>query len=598
MKKKARLTALFVTLALLFAMVPAYGYTAGRLLPQAKNYSTAFADTKGTWCDSYAKTVYEVGLMEGKSSTKFDPTGSLTCAQITVITARLHDLLTGGDGKFAAPASGEDWYQPYLTYLQTLAADSADIYPDLEDALCWVEDTPYEPCNRYAFVWLLSAVLPDSALAAINTITALPDESHADVLAFYNAGILTGTNTYGTFNGAGTLNRGQAAAMLARLTDPSQRVKFTPTAFSLSKQLLGLDPTAVVMTIDGYSVSAELYASAISYYIVQEEYESSYGYYEKYANYFEEYWKDSNYNNYDTFADYLLAVYGIDVETEFAVQWNVADKAGMTPAQKVRSDALTDLKELAMLFNHASGYPLTAEQKTGIANDLAENRSNYYGYSDAYITETLSATALLTNISKKYAPSASQMSGYLAQSGYLYGRCIMIGYDLDGSEALYGRTKAEALSLVQTIRQQAASHLSDTEYFSYLAWKYSDDGYGYGYTDSGLIGVDNFSDADQTTLKNLAVGSLSAPLNYEESCDSGCSYASGYYAIFLKDDPSNDESVMETVGSIPAYTQLAAWAESAKVAATAAYDALDVSAIAKKYDTLSAQGLISGGTAL
>lgn len=62
------------------------------------------------------------------------------------------------------------------------------------------------------------------------------------ILDFYNAGILTGSNEYGAFNGLDTLNRGQAAAMLARVVDPSQRVQFTPKPLILSQALLGKDP--------------------------------------------------------------------------------------------------------------------------------------------------------------------------------------------------------------------------------------------------------------------------------------------------------------------------------------------------------------------
>ena len=576
--KKKHLAALFLTLAMLFSTVPSLAYSSGSLIAQKRTYSAAFTDTKGTWCDSYVKACYESGLMDGTSTSKFSPKSQLTCAQIMAVTARLHELLNGGDGKFRAAAAGESWYAPYEEYLETLAKTN----DAMADALFYVTDIPYEPCSREDFVWLLAAALPASALTAINAITSLPDAyGDSDILAFYNAGILTGVNDYGTFSGTDPLNRGQASAMLARIVDPSLRVKFTPKAFSYAKELLGLDADTTVLTIDGYAVSAELYAYALSGYIFSYEMDASYSYYDTYSQYLDEYYEDENYDLYDTFADFLLAVHNIDVSQESSVQWNKADKAGLTPAQKVTLDTLGDVKEIAMLFTHASSYPLTAAQKTDNAASLTDLRAAFYGFSDSFLSLMAEGQALTDNMTAKYAPAASQMNDFLAQYNYFYGRCLAIGYDT-GSESYYGRTKAEAQQLMQSVRQKAAGHLDDTDYFSYLCWKYADD----YYEESSLISVDALTGTNRSDLKNLAVGSLSALL-YEDAGTTG----TGEILLFLKDDPSADESVQSTIGSIPAQAQLSAWAENAVVTTTAAYDKFSVAAIAAKFDQILASGL-------
>lgn len=46
---------------------------------------------------------------------------------------------------------------------------------------------------------MLAAVVPEDMLTPINQITALPDTADAAVLSFYNAGILTGVDDWGTF---------------------------------------------------------------------------------------------------------------------------------------------------------------------------------------------------------------------------------------------------------------------------------------------------------------------------------------------------------------------------------------------------------------
>lgn len=578
MKQKARLVSLFLVLAMLFSVVPTIAYTPGSLLPQVKTYRTAFADTKGIWCDANVQTVYEVGLMDGKSAVKFDPKGSLTCAQIIVITARLHELLNGGDGKFAAPGAREEWYQPYLDYLEKLSYQN----DDLEDVLWYVADEPYTPCDRYDFVWLLSAVLPDSALKAINFISVLPDiYGDEDVLAFYNAGILTGSDAYGTFNGTTNLNRGQAAAMLARIVDASQRVKFIPKAFSFAKELLGLDPQTTVLTIDGYAVTAELYAYCLCTEIFSYEASSQYDYYDTYAQYWDQYYDDA-YADYDSFADYLLQVYGIDVAKECAVQWNVADKGGLTPAEKVASDVLDNLKQIAEVFVHQSDYPLTAAQKSEVASGLENMRSLCFGYSDTFASMLLQASALTDNMSAKYAPAKSELNNYLAQYGYFYGQYLTVSYDI-GTEEYYGVTKQEALQQINKIRSMAVSHTSEPDYFEYLGWKYGASSSSLGPT---LVSVDGFSGSDQATLKNLAVGSLSQTINMEDPA-SGI----GEYSIFLKADPSQDEDTMSFIGSIPALIQVDSWAQDAKVVTTKVYDGFSVAALAKKYDWLAAAGL-------
>ncbi|MPM07210.1 hypothetical protein SDC9_53516 [bioreactor metagenome] len=74
----------------------------------------------------------------------------------------------------------------------------------------------------------LAAAVPDNMLTAKNAIAKLPDTSDADVLAFYNAGILKGTDDYGTFAGSKSLTRSELAAILSRLIRPSLRLAYTP----------------------------------------------------------------------------------------------------------------------------------------------------------------------------------------------------------------------------------------------------------------------------------------------------------------------------------------------------------------------------------
>ena len=81
--------------------------TAETLLPSARAYTGQFADLENAWCREEAVTVYEAGLMDGKAAARFDIQSNLTYAQITVIAARLHHLLHGGDGVLEKAGLGE-----------------------------------------------------------------------------------------------------------------------------------------------------------------------------------------------------------------------------------------------------------------------------------------------------------------------------------------------------------------------------------------------------------------------------------------------------------------------------------------------------------
>ena len=69
-----------------------------------------------SWCAENVQVAYEYGLMGGKSSTTFDPNGSLTVAQTIVMASRLHNIYNGSKVEFASGESpwyaGGNWESP------------------------------------------------------------------------------------------------------------------------------------------------------------------------------------------------------------------------------------------------------------------------------------------------------------------------------------------------------------------------------------------------------------------------------------------------------------------------------------------------------
>lgn len=196
------------------------------------NPYSPFPDLSGHWAEPCVRVCVETGLMEGVGG-RFAPEAVLTNAEAAAIAARIREVFTGEP----IPAAGSPWYQVYLDYLARAGITVT---------------APRAYATRQSFFSLLSAVLPDSALTAINSIRALPDTNDPAVLKFYNAGILTGTDQYGTFDGASPLTRAQCAAMAARIAEPALRQRFTPAG-----QVPAADyaDDALVMTVEGVPVT-------------------------------------------------------------------------------------------------------------------------------------------------------------------------------------------------------------------------------------------------------------------------------------------------------------------------------------------------------
>lgn len=210
----------------------------GLCLGSAQGAEPSFADVKDSdWFAPYVAVCVENGLMNGTGGGNFNPGGTISVAEVAAIAARLGSSNTGSS--ISPAGSGAAWYTPYLDYLKGygVTVDNAEV-----------------PATRQDFISFLAAVTTPGQLPAINAIHTLPDTNDGNVLAFYNAGILTGVDRQGTFSGDRTLTRSEAAAMVSRVVDPSLRLSFTPLPPSPTvspAENLGGD---TVMTVNGWAV--------------------------------------------------------------------------------------------------------------------------------------------------------------------------------------------------------------------------------------------------------------------------------------------------------------------------------------------------------
>lgn len=220
------------------------------LFPPVQEYPN-FRDVKaGEWYYEPIVTCSTAKIMVGVEPDLFSPDGLLTEEQAATLAARLRAELAGETVPEAVP--GEAWYAPVVRYLE-----------DLDLGV-----TPGIWATRGRFLEMLGAVLSDSELVPIQEVDFLPDTSDENVLRFYRAGILTGMDSYGTFSASRTLTRAQAAAMVARIIRPEQRLTMTLADYTPFRAA-GVPPTTVFFT---NGVTAEQYLKEVNSLIAFLEY--------------------------------------------------------------------------------------------------------------------------------------------------------------------------------------------------------------------------------------------------------------------------------------------------------------------------------------
>jgi hypothetical protein len=180
-----------------------------------REYTTGlFSDvSEGKWYTSNIKTAYELGLVNGSSGGNFDINGSISIAETLALACRINSIYYGGDGDFQQESP---WYQVYVDYAQQNKIN--------------IPTTAYTAkATRTQFTEILASSLPLSAFSAINNVADIPDVSASDegadyIYLFYNAGILGGSDEYGTFNPNSEIKRSEVATILTRIVAENRRV--------------------------------------------------------------------------------------------------------------------------------------------------------------------------------------------------------------------------------------------------------------------------------------------------------------------------------------------------------------------------------------
>ena len=171
--------------------------------------------------DVYAAV--NMGLINGKYVTPplYVPNGYLTIAEAIKLAACMRQYYETGS---VTLVNGSPWYQSYVDYCGDYGIIGYHEY-----------DGKY---NNYAtraeYAVIFANALPPSEFAAINNILNgdIPDVTLMDsygeaVYKLYNAGILQGNDSAGTFAPNTNIKRSEVAAILTRMMDSSARKTFS-----------------------------------------------------------------------------------------------------------------------------------------------------------------------------------------------------------------------------------------------------------------------------------------------------------------------------------------------------------------------------------
>lgn len=160
---------------------------------------------------------YEMGLINGKSTTLFKPNDNLTYAEAVKLAACMYQVR---EDPGAQLTNGTPWYQTYVDYCKEEGIISKE-YP-------W-----NEAATRAGYMEIFAKALSEGYLNEINTVPdgAVPDVpmEHPQAEAIYRlyrAGIVQGVDAERSCRPDETIKRSEVAAILTRMMDRTARVNF------------------------------------------------------------------------------------------------------------------------------------------------------------------------------------------------------------------------------------------------------------------------------------------------------------------------------------------------------------------------------------
>jgi hypothetical protein len=180
-----------------------------------------FIDISG-WYVDFVKEAYEYGIVSGVGNNRFAPQNNLTTQEAITIGARIHAIYKYGydavDSKIDDYSLPDDqWYSKFVAYAKAEGIIGVEF-----DYLIGQNIT------RAQMVHCWSRILLPADMPKVNTVNSLPDvndstEYKDSIFMMYEAGILSGTDSIGTFNPDRAITRAECSTIFMKLIDKASR---------------------------------------------------------------------------------------------------------------------------------------------------------------------------------------------------------------------------------------------------------------------------------------------------------------------------------------------------------------------------------------
>lgn len=186
---------------------------------QINNYQNGnFRDvSSSSWYYKDVKDTYELDLMKGTGNDRFSPLGNITISETITLASKVHAIYNQNEidtkGKFS------NWYDPYINYAK-------------ENNIIDSKFTNYRKnATRAELIHIFSNSISEKELNSINKVSKIPDvkndTKYSDsIFKLYNAGIIKGSDDMGTFKPQTNISRSETAAIINRLINKNNRLKF------------------------------------------------------------------------------------------------------------------------------------------------------------------------------------------------------------------------------------------------------------------------------------------------------------------------------------------------------------------------------------
>lgn len=257
-----KLVAFFLIFFILFNILPVTSQAMNSLtnFTKVRVYQNGqFNDVADQWYAPYVQLAYEYGLVNGTSPTSFSPEKNLTIAEAIKLASCLHSIYYTGLADFR---NGTPWYEPYVDY-----AMQNNIIPK-----------PFDDYNAYAtradFATIFMSALPEEALSKKNEIddNAIPDVTigmpfASAVYKLYRAGVLTGSDSAGTFYPHSNITRDAVAAIATRMAIPAYRQTLSLSVNELTAAEIADNSLPAVFYIEVYDYQDNCMGTASGFFI-------------------------------------------------------------------------------------------------------------------------------------------------------------------------------------------------------------------------------------------------------------------------------------------------------------------------------------------